>query len=74
MAKKNIKRECYQDEEADVRVYLPLLQDEGGYKVSQEETVTVNGRSTVIHRGVDEYVSLPVYEALCAKFPELRTR
>ena len=75
MAKKNaVQHEFYNDEEAQVYVYLPENTGDGSSRVSQIETVTVNGKCFDIRRGEDNYVSLPVYEALCAKFPSLLTR
>lgn len=75
MAKKtqNIKRELYEDE-ALVSVFLPMVQDEGSIRMNQTENVTINGKTTKISRGVQMDVTIPVYEALTAKYPELLTR
>ena len=47
MAKKIIEtnHEFFNDEEAQVYVFLHENADEGGFRVSQTETVTVNGIS-----------------------------
>ena len=46
-----------------IRIYLPLLEDEGE-KVDQVETVILNGNTTLIKRGEYVEVSFPVFEVL----------
>lgn len=59
-------------EEPRVRVYLPLLEQEGaGAHVDQYEHVTVNGDTTLVKRGEYVDVTVPVYIQLKNKFPHI---
>lgn len=55
-----------------IRIYLPLLEDEGE-KVDQVETVILNGNTTLIKRGEFVDVSFPVFQVLynSGRYPNL---
>jgi hypothetical protein len=55
-----------------IRIYLPLLEDEGE-KVDQVETVILNGNTTLIKRGEYVEVPFPIFEVLyhSGRYPNL---
>ena len=55
-----------------IRIYLPLLEDEGE-KVDQVETVIHNGNTTLIKRGEYVDVPFPIFEVLydSGRYPHL---
>lgn len=58
--------------EPRVQIVLPLLADESNnVKVDQTEHVTINGRTTLIRRGVYVDVPVSVFCALKIKYPNL---
>lgn len=60
------------ENEPRVRVFLPLLEEEGtGLKVDQYEHVTVNGETTLVKRGEYVDVTVPVFIQLKNKFPNI---
>lgn len=59
-------------DEPRVQIVLPRLADEGmGIKVDQTEHVTINGSTTVVPRGVYVDVTVPVFEILKTRYPNL---
>ena len=58
--------------EPRVQIILPRLQDESSnVKVDQTEHVTINGKTTLIRRGVYVDVPVSVFCALKVKYPNL---
>lgn len=58
--------------EPTVRIYLPLLEEsDSGMKADQTETVIINGKVTIIQRGVHVEVSPEVYTQLRNKYDYL---
>lgn len=53
------------------RIYLPMLEEQGGVKVDQYEHVTVNGNTTLIRRGEYVDVTPEVYIQLKNRFPNI---
>ena len=53
------------------RIYLPLLEENGGVKVDQYEHVTVNGTTTLVRRGEYVDVTPEVYIQLKNRFPSI---
>lgn len=55
-----------------VSIFIPRneFQDVGA-KTSQQEHVTINGKTTIIQRGVHVDVPVDVFEVLKVKYPDL---
>lgn len=58
------------NEEPRVQIYIPKM-EETGAQMDQTEHVTVNGKTTIIARGERVDVTIPVFEALKVKYPDL---
>ena len=58
--------------EPRVSIYIPKGEvNEGGVTVDQTEHVTINGKTTLIQRGVRVDVPVDVFVALREKYPDL---
>ena len=58
--------------EPRVTIYIPKSEvNEGGVTVDQTEHVTINGKTTLIQRGVRVDVPVDVFVALREKYPDL---
>lgn len=53
-----------------VQIYIPKM-EETGATMDQTEHVTINGRTTIVQRGVRVDVPLDVFLALRVKYPDL---
>jgi len=60
------------EKEPRVQIILPMLADDiNNVKVDQSEHVTINGRTTLIRRGVHVDVPVSVFQVLKIKYPML---
>lgn len=58
--------------EPTVRVFIPLSQDQGSdVKLDQTESVTINGKTTLIRRGEYVDVKVPVFLQLKQRYPNI---
>lgn len=58
--------------EPKVSIYIPKSEfQDVGVKTDQTEHVTINGKTTIIQRGVRVDVPVDVYLALREKYPDL---
>jgi hypothetical protein len=59
-------------EQPKVSIYIPRMEEAGvGARVDQTEHVTINGKTTIIQRGVHVDVPIDVFAVLKVKYPEL---
>ena len=58
-------------ENAAVRVLLPLAEESGDLPTDQTEQVTINGKMTTIHRGEYVEVKPQVFVQLRSRYPNL---
>lgn len=58
--------------EPTVRVLIPMAEDQASdLKVDQTESVTINGKTTLIRRGEYVDVKVPVFLQLKQRYPNL---
>lgn len=58
-------------EQPRVSIFIPRLEDAVGARMDQTEHVTINGRTTIIQRGVHVEVPVEVFQVLKVKYPDL---
>ena len=58
--------------EPTVRVFIPIAQDQtSDVKIDQTESVTINGKTTLIKRGEYVDVKVPVFLQLKQRYPNI---